>query len=43
MLFFRRLGGLARSLVRSLRGHDLALYAAGVTFSAASRWCRACW
>ena len=34
MLFFRRLGGLARSLVRSLRGHDLALYAAGVTFFA---------
>jgi membrane protein len=34
MLFFRRLGGLARCLVRSLRGHDLALYAAGVTFFA---------
>lgn len=34
MLFFRRLGGLARGLVRSLRGHDLALYAAGVTFFA---------
>src|SRR5918993_189915 len=34
MLFFRRLGGLARCLVRSLRGHDLALYAAGVPFFA---------
>ena len=34
MLFFRRLGGLIRSLLQSLRGHDLALYAAGVTFFA---------
>jgi membrane protein len=34
MLLFHRLGGLARCLVRSLRGHDLALYAAGVTFFA---------
>ena len=34
MLFFRRLGGLARNPVRSLRAHDPALYAAGVTFFA---------
>ena len=29
-----RIGGLLRDTVRSLRGHDLALYAAGVTFYA---------
>ncbi len=29
------LGGLARDVVRSSRGHDLALYSAGVTFYAA--------
>lgn len=34
MEFFRRLGGLARDTMRALRGHDLALYAAGVTFYA---------
>ena len=34
MRFFRRLGGLLRDTVRSLRGHDVALYAAGVTFYA---------
>ena len=34
MWFFRRLGGLLRDTMRSLRGHDLALHAAGVTFYA---------
>jgi membrane protein len=34
MWFFRRLGRLARDTGRSLRGHDIALYAAGVTFYA---------
>jgi membrane protein len=34
MPFLRRLGGLVRDTIRSLRGHDLALYAAGVTFYA---------
>ena len=34
MTFFRRLGRLAVDTVRSLRGHDVALYAAGVTFYA---------
>lgn len=34
MAFLHRLGGLARDTVRGLRGHDLALYAAGVTFYA---------
>src|SRR5215207_4157896 len=33
-MFFRRVGGLLRDTVRALRGHDLALYAAGVTFYA---------
>lgn len=31
----RGLGALVRDVVRSIRGHDLALYAAGVTFYAA--------
>jgi membrane protein len=34
MWFFRRLGGLLRDTMRSLKGHDLALYSAGVTFYA---------
>jgi membrane protein len=34
MWFFRRLGSLLRDTMRSLRGHDLALHAAGVTFYA---------
>src|SRR5215207_10136337 len=34
MWFFRRLGGLLRDTFRSLRGHDVALHAAGVTFYA---------
>ncbi len=34
MGFFRRLGRLAVDTVRTLRGHDVALYAAGVTFYA---------
>lgn len=34
MLFLRRLGGLVRDTLRLLKGHDLALYAAGVTFYA---------
>ncbi|CAA9278132.1 MAG: Putative glycosyl transferase [uncultured Corynebacteriales bacterium] len=34
MWFFRRLGGLLRDTMLSLRGHDLALHAAGVTFYA---------
>jgi len=34
MALLHRLGGLARDTVRGLRGHDLALYAAGVTFYA---------
>jgi membrane protein len=34
MWFFRRLGRLLRDTVRSLRGHDVALHAAGVTFYA---------
>jgi membrane protein len=34
MWFFRRLGGLLRDTMRLLKGHDLALYAAGVTFYA---------
>ena len=34
MWFFRRLGGLLRDTMRSLREHDLALHAAGVTFYA---------
>jgi len=33
-MFFRRVGRLVRDTVRALRGHDLALYAAGVTFYA---------
>jgi membrane protein len=34
MWFFMRLGRLLRETMRSLKGHDLALYAAGVTFYA---------
>jgi membrane protein len=34
MWFFRRIGGLLRDTMRSLKGHDLALYSAGVTFYA---------
>lgn len=34
MTFFRRVGGLLRDTMRSLRGHDVALHAAGVTFYA---------
>ncbi|HST67246.1 MAG TPA: YhjD/YihY/BrkB family envelope integrity protein [Mycobacteriales bacterium] len=34
MWFFLRLGRLLRETMRSLKGHDLALYAAGVTFYA---------
>ena len=34
MWFFLRLGRLLRETTRSLKGHDLALYAAGVTFYA---------
>ena len=34
MWFFRRLGGLLRDTMRSLKGYDLALHAAGVTFYA---------
>lgn len=34
MWFFRRLGGLLRDTLRLMRGHDVALYAAGVTFYA---------
>ena len=34
MAFLHQLAGLARDTVRGLRGHDLALYAAGVTFYA---------
>src|SRR5918994_2080248 len=34
MTFFRRLGRLGVDTVRALRGHDVALYAAGVTFYA---------
>ena len=33
-MVFRRLGTLLRDTLRALRGHDLALYAAGVTFYA---------
>jgi membrane protein len=34
MWFFRRLGGLLRDTFRQLKGHDVALHAAGVTFYA---------
>jgi membrane protein len=34
MWFLRRIGGLLRDTMRSLKGHDLALYSAGVTFYA---------
>jgi membrane protein len=34
MWFFMRLGRLLRETMRSLKGHDVALYAAGVTFYA---------
>jgi membrane protein len=34
MWFFMRLGRLLRETMRSLKGHDIALYAAGVTFYA---------
>jgi membrane protein len=34
MWFFLRLGRLLRETMRSLKGHDVALYAAGVTFYA---------
>jgi membrane protein len=34
MWFFRRIGALLRDTMRSLTGHDLALYSAGVTFYA---------
>jgi membrane protein len=34
MWFFRRLGVLLRDTIRLLKGHDVALYAAGVTFYA---------
>src|SRR5215218_10639367 len=34
MWFFRRLGGLLTDTFRQLKGHDVALYAAGVTFYA---------
>jgi membrane protein len=34
MWFFRRIGALLRDTMRSLKGHDLALHSAGVTFYA---------